>query len=196
VSATPRAAKRKIASDKRIVNGVDNRLTTPAEANVSRVKPALNTVTRPASSGSGARVGYLVYRLERRLRDRLDDAVRAHGVTTTEYVTLSVLRTHDGMSCAQLARWAFVTPQAMNVVITALEKRRLVRRRQDPQHGRVLRTSVTRKGLEVLDRCDRAMDVIEADMLGQMSPESVENLKHLLAECAHALEATKPRLAF
>jgi DNA-binding MarR family transcriptional regulator len=196
VSAAPHAAKRKIVSGKRIVNVIDNQLTTPLAANVSYVKSALTTVPRQAPSSSGARVGYLVYRLERRLRDRLDDAVRAHGVTTTEYVTLSVLRTHDGMSSAELARWAFVTPQAMNVVITALEKRRLVRRRRDPQHGRVLRTSVTRKGLEVLDRCDGAMDVIEADMLGQMAPESVETLKRLLADCAHSLEATRPRLAF
>jgi DNA-binding MarR family transcriptional regulator len=183
-------------SDKTIVNEVDISLMTRVAANVSDVKSALNTVPRAASSSSGARVGYLVYRLERRLRDRLDDAVRAHGVTTTEYVTLSVLRTHDGMSSAQLARWAFVTPQAMNVVITALETRRLVRRRQDPQHGRVLRISVTRKGLDVLDRCDRAMDLIEADMLGELAPESVEILKRLLAECAHSLEATRPRVAF
>lgn len=54
---------------------------------------------------------------------RLDEAVRAHGVTTTEYVTLSVLRERDGLSCAQLARWAFVTPQAMNLVVKALPTR-------------------------------------------------------------------------
>ena len=33
---------------------------------------------------SNARIGYLVYRLERRLRARLDQAVRTHGVTATE----------------------------------------------------------------------------------------------------------------
>ncbi len=147
-----------------------------------------------AQSSPRARVGYLVYRVERRLRDRLDSANRSHGVTTTEYVTLSVLRRHDGMSCAQLARWAFVTPQAMSVVIVALEKRRLVRRRRDPQHGRVLRTSVTRKGLEILADCDRSMDAIEADMLGELEPEDVEVLKSLLAECAHSLEASRHRL--
>jgi DNA-binding MarR family transcriptional regulator len=139
-------------------------------------------------------VGYLVYRVERRLRARLDEAVRAHGVTTTEYVTLSVLRQRDGMSCAQLARWAFVTPQAMNVVIAKLEKRRLVRRRPDRNHGRVLRTSVTKKGLEALDRCDRSMDAIEDDMLRDLPPEVVEHLRRTLATCAHSLEATRPRM--
>jgi DNA-binding MarR family transcriptional regulator len=145
-----------------------------------------------ASPSTGSRVGYLVYRVERRLRARLDEAVRAHGVTTTEYVTLSVLRQHDGMSCAQLARWAFVTPQAMNVVIAKLEARRLVRRRPDPSHGRVLRATVTAKGLTALEGCDRSMDAIEADMLRAVAPEVVEVLRDTLATCAHALEATRP----
>jgi DNA-binding MarR family transcriptional regulator len=140
----------------------------------------------------GARIGYLVYRLERRLRARLDQAVRAHGVTATEYVTLSVLRERDGLSCAQLARLAFVTPQAMNLVISALERRELVRRQPDPDHRRVLRASVTPLGLDVLERCDRSMDEIEADMLGDLPPETVETVREALSSCARSLEATRP----
>lgn len=142
-----------------------------------------------------ARVGYLVYRVERRVRSRLDEATRAHGVTTTEYVALSVLRERDGMSSSELARWAFVTPQAMNLVIAALEGRRLVRRRPDPQHRRVLRASVTSKGRQVLERCDQSMDEIEAEMLRDVAPEEMEALRSGLAACAHALETTRPRLA-
>jgi DNA-binding MarR family transcriptional regulator len=142
-----------------------------------------------------ARVGYLVYRVERRVRTRLDEATRAHGVTTTEYVALSVLRDRDGMSSAELARWSFVTPQAMNLVISALEERRLVRRRPDPHHRRVLRASVTSKGRKVLERCDEGMDQIEADMLRDLPPEEAETLRSALAACAHALETTRPRLA-
>jgi DNA-binding MarR family transcriptional regulator len=142
-----------------------------------------------------ARVGYLVYRVERRVRTRLDEATRAHGVTTTEYLALSVLRDREGMSSAELARWAFVTPQAMNLVISALERRRLVRRRPDPQHRRVLRASVTSKGRQVLERCDESMDQIEADMLRDLPLDEVETLRSALAACAHALETSRPRLA-
>lgn len=138
------------------------------------------------------RIGYLVYRLERRLRVRLDEAVAHHGVTTTEYVTLSVLRDRDGLSCAQLARWALVTPQAMNLVISALERRALIRRRPDPRHRRVLRASVTAKGLKALERCDADMDAIEADMLGGLAPEAVETVREALRSCAHSLEAARP----
>jgi DNA-binding MarR family transcriptional regulator len=138
------------------------------------------------------RVGYLVYRVERRLRARLDDELRVHGVSTPEYVTLSLLRERDGLSCAQLARWAMVTPQAMNLVISGLERRRLVRRRPDPKHRRVLRASVTPKGLEVLAACDRSVDGIEADMLGDLPSETVEVVRSAMASCAHSLEATIP----
>ena len=153
-----------------------------------------SAVAPDPASPTRSRVGYLVYRVERRLRIRLDEALRRHGVTTTEYVTLSVLRQHDGMSCAELARWAFVTPQAMNAVISKLERRRLVRRRRDPNHGRVLRASVTARGLDVLDRCDRSMDTIESDMLRDVSGQAADLLGQTLASCAHALEATRPRL--
>ena len=158
------------------------------------MQAAASAAAPEPASAVASRVGYLVYRVERRLRSRLDEAVQHHGVTTTEYVTLSVLRQHDGMSGAELARWAFVTPQAMNAVVSKLERRRLVRRRRDPKHGRVLRASVTAKGLEVLDRCDRSMDTIESDMLRDVSPEAADLLGETLASCAHALEATRPRL--
>jgi DNA-binding MarR family transcriptional regulator len=136
------------------------------------------------------RVGYLVYRLERRLRTRLDKAVTAHGVSTTEYVTLSVLRNRDGMSSAQLARWAFVTPQAMNLVISSLERRGLIRRAPSTAHRRVLEASVTAAGRKVLARCEASMDRIEADMLAGLSDRETETLRSALAECARALEGS------
>jgi len=142
--------------------------------------------------GAGARLGYLIYRVERRLRATLDRAVRAHGVTTQEYVALSVLRDRDGLSSAQLARWAFVTPQAMNLVISALERRHLVRRRPDPRHRRILRASVTPRGMRVLEDCDRSMDRIEADMVRGLDPETMRNVRGALWSCARALEATRP----
>jgi DNA-binding MarR family transcriptional regulator len=149
---------------------------------------------KPVETTTSARVGYLVYRLERRLRARIDQAVRAYGVTATEFVTLSVLRERDGLSCAQLARLAFVTPQAMNLVVSALERRGLVERQPDPDHRRVLRASVTRAGVEILDRCDEAMDEIEHDMLADLPPETIDTVRDALASCARSLEATRTLL--
>lgn len=146
----------------------------------------------PGQARDRARLGYLVYRVERLLRMRLDDAVRVHGVTTTEYLTLSVLRRHDGLSSAQLARWASVTPQAMNLVVSALERRRLVRRRVDPANRRILRTSLTAKGRAALTACEASADAIEADMVRALSADEAAMLHRALTASLGSLEATNP----
>ncbi len=144
----------------------------------------------PATPFPGApHLSYLVFRLERRIRARLDDALATHGVTTTEYMALSELRLRDGASSAQLARIAFVTPQAMNLVIRDLEQRGLVHREPDRDGGRVLRASVTRAGLSTLVRCDRALDHIEQVMLAELDEDDRQVLARYLTACARALHS-------
>ena len=133
------------------------------------------------------RVSYLVFRLERRIRARLDQALARYGVTTTEYMALSELRIRDGLSSAELARIAFVTPQAMNLVVRDLDDRGLIRRSPDPAQRRALRTSLTRKGRTVLARCDRALDGIEDVMLGELDGPTRKLLAETLTGCGHAL---------
>lgn len=133
------------------------------------------------------RISYLVFRLERRIRARLDEALARHGVTTTEYLVLSELRLRDGPSSAQLARIAFVTPQAMNLVIRDLEGRGLIRRDPHPAGGRTLRARLTRKGLSTLNRCDRDVDGMEGVMLAGTDEPTRKALADSLAACGQAL---------
>ena len=133
------------------------------------------------------RVSYLVFRLERRIRARLDEVLARHGITTTEYMALSELRLRDGLSSAQLARIAFVTPQAMSLVVRDLEKRGLIRRTPDSGQPRVLLTSLTRSGSAALGRCDRALDGIEDTMLAEVDDAARKALAESLTECARAL---------
>ena len=136
---------------------------------------------------AGPRLSYLVFRLERRIRSRLDDALARHGMTTTEYMALSELRLRSGVSSAQLARAAFVTPQAMNQVIRDLEQRGLIRRKPGRNGGRVLHTSLSRAGLSTLERCDHALDEIEQVMLATLNEETRQALAAHLTACGQAL---------
>ena len=164
---------------------------TPS-ASFARVDAADREVSSSDSIAetTGSRVSYLVYRLERRLRRRLDQMVADQEVSVTEYVTLSVLRNNDRMSNAQLARWAFVTPQAMNLVVSGLESRGLIRRQPSTANRRVLEASVTKRGHDLLARCEASMDSIEADMLADLSAAETERLRQVLRNCAHSLESS------
>jgi DNA-binding MarR family transcriptional regulator len=129
----------------------------------------------------------VIGRLDRALRRRLVEVLRPHGLTVTEYTTLSVLRFRRGLSNAQLARRAFVTPQAMSEVIAALEGEGLVRRQADPDHGRILRAELTEKGTARLAASDAAVQEIEEQMLAELAECDRERLLADLTSCVRLL---------
>lgn len=134
-----------------------------------------------------ARVTYLVKQVERGVRTALDETVRGFGLTTPQYAALSVLARRGGLSSAQLARRAFVTPQAMNQIVAQLEAEALITRAPDPGNGRILRAELTEEGKRRLEACEAAVDGIEDHMLNALDPESVDRLREGLLACAVAL---------
>ena len=127
------------------------------------------------------RVSYQVGRLDRILRRRLADTLEPYRLSVAEYTTLSVLRDRSGLSNAQLARRSLITPQAMNEVLARLEARRLVRRRPDPEHGRIRPAELTASGRRALDRADAAVDELERELLQGLSAADRRSLSNLLA---------------
>jgi DNA-binding MarR family transcriptional regulator len=125
--------------------------------------------------------------MDRVVRRAIDDVVGAHGLSVNQYTTLSVLNRRSGLSNAQLARRALVSPQSMNEVLLALEKRGLVRRRAHPEHGRILQARLTAKGRKVLTACDEQVREVEARMVAGLSADEQALLRNALLHSVHAL---------
>jgi DNA-binding MarR family transcriptional regulator len=135
------------------------------------------------------RFSYMVGRLDRALRRRLEEVVRSHGLTVRQYTTLSVLRARSGLSNAQLARRSLMTPQSMSEVLAALVTLDYVRRDADETHGRVIRTRLTPAGVSALASCDRAVDRLEEEMLVELTEPERTMLLDGLKRCARMLGA-------
>jgi DNA-binding MarR family transcriptional regulator len=134
------------------------------------------------------RLSYVIGRLDRVLRRRLSGAVEPHGLTLPAYTALSVLRAQDGLSNARLARRSLVTPQSMSEVLALLVEQGYVRRLAEPGHGRVIRIELTKAGSRALERCDRAVDEVEREMLGDLGADEARSLRDVLIRCGRALE--------
>jgi DNA-binding MarR family transcriptional regulator len=144
------------------------------------------------SDASEPRISYVVARLERAIRAAIGERVKPHGLTTSQYTTLSILGVRGGLSNAQLARRAYITPQSMNEVIDALQTQGLIERRPHPTHGRVRPLALTRKGRKVLAACDAAVDRLEEEMLDGLSGEERKALTAHLTTAVRALHAGLP----
>jgi DNA-binding MarR family transcriptional regulator len=138
---------------------------------------------------SSPRVSYVVARLDRAVRREIDDRVRPHGLTATQYTALSVLARRTGLSNAQLARRSYVTPQSMSQLIAAVERAGLIERTPDPAHRRILRAQLTRKGRRVLAACDEAVDDMERKMLRDIPAHDRELFHQQLIACVRGLGA-------
>ena len=139
------------------------------------------------------RVGYVVARLERAIRRAIHDRVKPYGLTTLQYTTLSVLGRRGELSNAQLARRAFMTPQSMSEVLEALERKGLIERNPHPNHRRVFPAALTEHGRSVLATCDAEVDVLEQEMLADLTPHQKKSLLNGLISAVRSLHAGFPQ---
>src|SRR5580692_9790731 len=134
-----------------------------------------------------ARVGYLIKRTQMVLHDAMADALGSHNLTVTQFAVLTGLDEEPGLSNADLARRAFVTPQSMHAVLQELERVQLVVRSPHQQHQRVLQAALTGAGRRTLTSAATAVDAIEEQMLRTLSSPARSRLASALSSCIDSL---------
>jgi len=150
----------------------------------------MSSVAEPSAQPAepaGPRLTYLIKRLEMAERARMEEVIRPYGVTLHQYTALSILERRGGLSSAQLARRHFVTPQAMNQLVAALERDGLIERRADAVNRKILRAWLTERGRQVLDSCHRAVDNVEQRMLAGFTTGQVRDFRQALEKTLVAL---------
>jgi DNA-binding MarR family transcriptional regulator len=144
-------------------------------------------------AGAEPTISYIVARLERAVRSAIAERVRPYGLTTLQYTTLSVLKRHgEPLSNAQLARRAYMTPQAISEVIDALVAKGLIKRNSHPDYGRRLPATLTAKGRRVLAECEEAVEAMEDIMLSDLSARERAAFRKALKSAVRALGAGFP----
>jgi len=131
--------------------------------------------------------GFLLKRAQAVLHTALAEALHEHGATIPQYAALTALDEEPGLSNADLARRAFVTPQSMNQILRDLEDKHWVIRRPHPVHGRIRQAELTHRGRTALQACHRSADTIEERMLTALTPTRRKQLTADLCACIEAL---------
>lgn len=134
-------------------------------------------------------LGYRLKQTQHALRIHMDEALRALNLTTPQYAVLAQLQLRPGISNAALARAAFITAQSMHGIVSNLEKRELVQRSKNPQHGRILCTELTTEGHKVIQQCHQLIRDVEDHMTVTLTKEKKDALKTILNECFNNLNA-------
>ena len=158
----------------------------------SAAAPGLAGV-RPPPPGRGKRgeTGYLAYLLRQAqaaARLTLERALADLGVTPPQFVVLTMLKAYPGLSGADLARVALLTPQTVGVIIRNLERDGAIRKTPHPVHGRLLQWTLTRRGLSLLDKCRRHARALERRLMAGLSAKTQGTVRRWLSRIALELQ--------
>jgi DNA-binding MarR family transcriptional regulator len=119
---------------------------------------------RPETPPHAASLIYMIGRVDRGIRREMRARLAAWELSVAEYTTLSVLEATPRLSNAQLARRALVAPQSMIEILGGLERRDLVVRRLNPDHGRILRAELTVAGRQLLAAAHPAIAALQEEL--------------------------------
>ena len=157
-----------------------------------RQPPAQNPVfamIRPPPPGEGKRgerghLAYLLRQAQAATRLTIERALAELGVTSPQFVVLTMLRAYPGLSGADLARVALLTPQTVGVIIRNLERDHAIRKTPHPVHGRVLQWTLTRRGATLLDKCRLHVQAVERRLASGLSATARATVRRWLARIA------------
>ena len=144
---------------------------------------------RPPPPGEGKRgeqghLAYLLRQAQAATRLTMERALGELGITTPQFVVLTMLKAYPGLSGADLARVALLTPQTVGVIIRNLERVSAIRKTPHPIHGRVLQWTLTRRGAALLAKCRRHAQTVERRLAAGLPANARRLIRRWLAKIA------------
>lgn len=161
-------------------------------------KPALPPAlagTRPPPPGQGKRgekghLAYLLRQAQAATRLTMERALADLAITPPQFAVMTMLKAYPGLSGADLARVALLTPQTVGVIIRNLERSGAIRKTPHPVHGRVLQWTLTRRGGTLLAKCRRHVMALERRLMAGLSATAQATVRRWLSRTATELQQT------
>jgi DNA-binding MarR family transcriptional regulator len=149
--------------------------------------PSKKPIPAAAADTKPSGLAYIVGRLDHVLNKRLRDGLAPLGMTVPHYTALSVFRVLGTISNAQLAERTMMSPQSANEMVKAMEAKGWIARTPDPEHGRIIRISLTEDGIAMLQRCDDVVRQVEHTMFPDLTDDERAWLHTQLRSAVRAL---------
>ncbi|SDS28227.1 MarR family winged helix-turn-helix transcriptional regulator [Bradyrhizobium canariense] len=148
---------------------------------------------RPPPPGFGKRgekghLAYLLRQAQAATRLTLERALADFGITPPQFAVLTMLNAYPGLSGADVARVALLTPQTVGVIIRNLERDGAIRKTPHPVHGRVLQWTLTPRGAALLGKCRHHVNAVERRLTAGLGAKAQLTIRRWLSKIAADLQ--------
>lgn len=125
---------------------------------------------------------HVAFIIKKRGRDILED----FDITTPQFLALLVLKENPGLTMGELCERLFLACSTATDLIDRLQKNGYLGRNRDPQDRRVIRLTITEKGIEVIRQVVVARRHYVDSILKKLSQGEIDELA-LSLEKLHSL---------
>jgi DNA-binding MarR family transcriptional regulator len=134
--------------------------------------------------GEEGYIGYLLRQAGGAHRLRMERALADLGVTPPQFTVLTMLVAYPGLSNADVARLAMLTPQTVSVIVANLLRSGAIARRPHAVHGRIQHIDVTEAGKALLKQCRSRVKAIEQQILAGFNAAEESVIRRWLVSVA------------
>ncbi len=116
------------------------------------------------------------------LARREAELLKAYGLSPSQYNALRILRGagSEGVTCGEMSERMLTKDPDVTRLIDRLDSRNLIQRSRSDQDRRVVRTTITQPGLDLLAQIDAPMRQVCASLLGHFTREQLREFIALL----------------
>jgi DNA-binding MarR family transcriptional regulator len=143
------------------------------------------------AAGTGSSLGTRLKRAEQAMLRAKNAVLKPIGLTLAQYVALGELEREPGVTAATLSRACQVSPQAMMILLKAMEQQGLVARAAHPRHPNVLEVHITEVGRSALHEGRILIQPVEQRVWDEFSPTELKLFDALLVRFARAIDASQ-----
>lgn len=136
--------------------------------------------------GEDGYIGYLLRQAAGAHRLRLERALADLGVTQPQFAVLTMLAAYPGLSNADVARLALLTPQTVSVIVANLERAGSLVRKPHAVHGRIQHLDLSDSGTALLKTCRERVHALEKELARDLSGEEERTVRRWLVAVATA----------
>jgi DNA-binding MarR family transcriptional regulator len=108
-------------------------------------------------------------------------------MTPPQFTVLTMIKAYPGISNADIARLALLTPQTVGVIIGNLDKAGWIIRRPHAVHGRIKQVELSEDGLARLEAARQRVAALEGTLLATLSPRQEAEVRQWLVAVAQTM---------
>jgi len=146
-------------------------------------------------SDARRQIGFVISDVARLMRASFDRRVKRLGLTRSQWLVLSRLHRHPGISQSELAEMLEVERATAGRMIDRMERRNWLVRRPDPTDRRINRLYLTAEAEAVEAEMARIAEALLDDAMASLDDEEREALTEMMERVKTQLQSMGPRAA-